>query len=663
MSWQKNHSPNEQAETPLALSRAWLFGLLLAVITLAAFGPVCHAGFLWDDDEYVAENALLTAPDGLWRIWFSLDSPSQYFPLSYTTFYVERHLWGLHPTGYHLVNLLLHAANTLLVWRVLARLRVPGAWLAAAIFALHPVQVESVAWITERKNVLMGFLFLLALLAWIEFVDEQCQRPWRFYVLALVLYALALLAKTTACTLPAALLLILWLKGMPINWRRLGPVAPFAAMCLGMGLLTVWWERHHQGTQGKMFEIGWVDRVLIASRAVWFYAGKLLWPVHLSFSYPRWTISASDPRAYFWVLATLGLAVLIWRLRRWAGRSVEVAAAYYGATLSPVLGFIMLYTFMYSFVADHYQYLACIGPIALAVAGMKVGLGRVTVWRPFLQPALGAVLLMALGVLTWQQCGMYADLETLWQTTICRNPDSWLAHHELGVAFNKKGLVDEALLQYEETLQINPRDEEAHVNLGNILMQRGRVDEAISHFQQAVEISPRYVQARNNLANAFLQEGKLDEAIFHFRQALQINPGYAKAHNNLGNALLQEGKVAEAMVHFQQAVQLEPLEPAAQNNLAWLLATCPQDSLRNGAKAVELAKRASELVGGQNPVVLHTLAAALAEAGHFPEAVETARHAMDMAEERGNTGLAKELQLEMKLYLAGTTLHVAGQRR
>src|SRR5208282_2029879 len=220
-------------------------GTLIVVFVCLAYFPALRGGFVWDDEAYVTNNPLLTAPDGLTRIWFSTEPPSQYFPLTYTTFRIERVLWGLNPAGYHLVNLLLHAANALLVWRVLTRLRVPGAWLAAAIFALHPVQVESVAWISERKNVLMGFFFLLTLLAWIKFIDELCKRPWRFYVLALIFYALALSAKTTACTLPAALLLVLWLEKMPINWRRLAQVAPFVAMGIGIGLVAVWWERHH----------------------------------------------------------------------------------------------------------------------------------------------------------------------------------------------------------------------------------------------------------------------------------------------------------------------------------------------------------------------------------------------------------------------------------
>src|SRR5436189_3177757 len=189
--------------------QAWLFALILTAVTIFAYRPAWNGGFVWDDDDYVTKNHLLTAPDGLKRIWFSLDSPSQYFPLTYTTFRIEHALWDLNPTGYHWVNILLHVANALLVWWLLTRLKIPGAWLAAGIFALHPVQVESVAWITERKNVLMGFFFLLTLLAWTAFVDERTKRPWRFYGLALILYVLAISAKTTACTLPAAWLLML----------------------------------------------------------------------------------------------------------------------------------------------------------------------------------------------------------------------------------------------------------------------------------------------------------------------------------------------------------------------------------------------------------------------------------------------------------------------
>src|SRR5882762_4152386 len=350
--------------------RAFIFALVLAAVTIFAYRPAWNGGFLWDDDVYITNNELLTAPDGLRRIWFSLDSPSQYFPLVYTTFRIEHGLWGLNSAGYPWVNLVLHVANALLVWCLLARLRVPGAWLAGAIFALHPVQAESVAWITERKNVLMGFFFLLTLLAWTAFVDERTKRPWRVYGLALVLYGLALSAKSTACTLPAALLLILWLQNKQINWRRIFQIIPFFLLGLGMGLITIWWERYHQGTRGTLFALGPIERILIASRAIWFYLGKLLWPSTLTFIYPRWTISPTHLLDYVWLLTAVGLCAAIYFARRYVGRGVEVAAVFFVATLSPVLGLIMLYTFRYTFVADHYQYLACIGPTALASAGI-----------------------------------------------------------------------------------------------------------------------------------------------------------------------------------------------------------------------------------------------------------------------------------------------------
>src|SRR5947207_2304282 len=352
-------------------ARALMFAVVLAAVTIFAYRPAWHGGFLWDDDAYIINNELLTAPDGWQRIWFSLDSPSQYFPFTYSTFRIEHALWGLNTTGYHWVNLLLHIGNALLVWAVLARLRVPGSWLAAAIFALHPVQVESVAWITERKNVLMGFFFLLTLLGWIAFVGERTRRRWIFYCLALIFYVLALSAKATACTLPAALFLILWLQNKPITMRRLIQIVPFVILGIGIALLAVGWERYHQGTNRAVFTfLSPIERILVASRAVWFYLSKIFWPSNLAFIYPRWKISPTDLLDYIWLLAGTAACIAIYFLRRYFQRSVEIAAGFFVVTLCLVLGFIMLFTFRYAFVADHYQYLACIGPIAIAIAGI-----------------------------------------------------------------------------------------------------------------------------------------------------------------------------------------------------------------------------------------------------------------------------------------------------
>src|SRR5437763_7008410 len=425
-------------------SRALVFAVVLAAVTTFAYRPAWHGGFLWDDDAYIINNELLTAPDGWQRIWFSLDSPSQYFPFTYSTFRIERALWGLNTTGYHWVNLLLHIGNALLVWAVLARLRLPGSWLAAAIFALHPVQVESVAWITERKNVLMAFFFLLTLLGWIAFVDERTRRRWIFYCLALIFYVLALSAKATACTLPAALFLILWLQNKPITMRRLIQIVPFVILGIGMGLLAVWWERYHQGTNRAVFTfLSPIERILVASRAVWFYLSKIFWPSNLTFIYPRWNISPADLLDYIWLVACIAACVSIYFLRRYVGRSVEVAAAFFVATLSPGLGFIMLFTFRYTFVADLYQYLASVGPIALASAGIVSLSNRFKPIRPFV--ISGAVCLtLILALLTGRQAEMYGNIERLWRTTLARNPGCWMAHTNLGLVLIQQGKIDEA---------------------------------------------------------------------------------------------------------------------------------------------------------------------------------------------------------------------------
>lgn len=563
---------NRQTKGMMAfLQMPWLWGLLLFVATVIVYLPAWHAGFIWDDDAYVTGNPLLTAPDGLRRIWFSTDSPSQYFPLTYTMFRFEYELWGFNPAGYHWVNLLLHAANALLVWRLLERLNVPGASLAAALFALHPVNVESVAWVTELKSVLSLFFILLTLLAWNEFVEDRRPRSWRWYGLALLLYPLALFSKTTACTLPAALLLILWLKHKPINRFRFLQIVPFLAMGVGMGLLTMWWERYHIGTQGKMFALGLPERILVASHAVWFYLGKLVWPVNLTFSYPRWTINPANPLAYGWLLAGIGLVAAIGLGRRLTGRSVEVAALFYVATLSPLLGFVMLYTFLFTFVADHYQYVACLGPIALAAAGITIGFEKLGKGKRFLKPLLCGMLLLILCTLTWRQCRMYADVETLWQATIDRNPGSWMARNNLGYAFLQTGRVAEAANQFQAALAIWPDYPDAHYNLGIALLRQGRVDEAIPQFQTALALRPDYAEADNNLGDALLQKGQTDEAVAHYQRALQLRPDYAEAHYNLGIVLLQKGQMNEAILQFQKAVAIRPDYAEACYNLGFAL--------------------------------------------------------------------------------------------
>jgi tetratricopeptide (TPR) repeat protein len=665
--------------------RTYFLALVLIVGTVIAYQPAWHGGYIWDDDYYLTKNPLLTAPDGLRRIWFSLDSPSQYFPLVYTMFRFEHALWGLNPTGYHLVNLLLHVANALLVWRLLVRLNLTGAWLAGMIFALHPVHVESVAWITERKNVLMGFFFLLALLAWIEFADKRTQHAWRFYALALGFYILALFAKSTACTLPAALLLILWLKKEPITMRRLTQIGPFVLLGLAMGLVAIWWERFHQGTRGPLFEMGVIERVLVASHAVWFYLSKLFWPSDLTFIYPRWNIVAIDPLAYVWLLALAVACVAIFFTRRFVGRGLEVAGLFYVATLSPLLGFVMLYTFHYTFVADHYQYLASIGPIAVVAGGLTTLAHR---YRRELLWGMSFLILFVLGALTWRQSRMYSDIEALWRTTIARNPSCWMAYNNLGIVLTGKANVNEAVANYQKSLELDPNYAQAHYNLGNALLEQGEIaqafthsqkalalapwdadahvaagnvllakgdfDTAIAHYTKAVELRPDDSTAHYNLGNALQQTNRIDEAASHYTRALRAEPNLLEAHLNLGNIFLQEKREREALSHYGKAHAISPDSPKALNNLAWLLASASETQLRDGSKAVELAGLANRFTNGENALILHTLAAAYAESGKFADAVETAQSALRLAMRQNEPALADELRREIKLYEAGS---------
>lgn len=659
-------------------NRTILWAALIAILTALAYQPAWHGGFIWDDDAYITHNPLLTAPDGLRRIWFSLESPSQYFPLVYTTFRFEHALWGSNTTGYHLVNIALHVTNALLVWRVLARLAVPGAMLAAAIFALHPVHVESVAWITERKNVLMGVFFLLTLLSWINFCEADAQRRWRYYVLALICYALALFSKTTACTLPAALLLIDWLRNERFSFKRMFEIAPFVLLGLALGAVTVWWERFHQGTRGAFFNLGAIERLLVASRAVWFYLGKLIWPAKLTFIYPRWAISASDPAAYIWLIALIAGVAAIFLLRKRFGCGPDVALTFYIATLSPLLGFIMLYTFRYTFVADHYQYLASIGPIALASAA---------IWRVRQIRWVGAAAIVAvLATLSWKQAQVYSNIEMLWRTTIARNPTSWMAYNNLGIELAQQGRNSEAVDAYKQTVAMQPAFPEAHYNLANALLASGDATAAIAEARAAIRINPNEPDAHIALGNAFLAVDRRAEARAEYERAATLRPRDRDAQYNIGlllfqmqqaeaaiphfelvlaqrddpkarvalaNCLLALHRNEEAIAQFSGALRADPHNVIAQCNLAWALATSADARLRDGRRAFQLAERANAATTGSDPVVLRSLAAAHAELGDFGRAAQIARDALERAAQSGNRALQEALRREIETYERG----------
>ncbi len=644
-------------------SKIWLGAGLLIAMTVAAYLPATQCGYIWDDDAYVTVNTLLSAPDGLSRIWFSKDSPSQYFPLVYTSFRIEYALWGLKPQGYHITNILLHAINALLLWRLLRFLSIPWPWLAAAIFALHPVQVESVAWITERKNVLMTFFFLLSLLAWLRFAErsENHQRAWPLYILSLLLYMLSLFSKTTACTLPAALVLSLWLKSIPISSKRWLQIAPYVLLGLAMGILTTWWEHVHLGVNKIDFGLNPIERPLIASRALWFYISKLVLPVNLTFSYPQWRINTTAPLQYCWVAACMTAGWGIWHWRDKLGRGPIAAIAFYTATLLPMLGFILLYTFVYTYVADHYQYVACIGPIALAVgAGFHIT-ARVSGLGKSIAKIIAVAVLVTFGTLTWRQCHIYKNEETLWRDTIKKNPNSWIANNNFGKILHEQGRLNEALGYYRTALQEKPGYWQTHNNMGQLMLQMKQFEQAVWHFNRVLQAVPKDVILGENdkrllrrlhyhMGLALSAEGKLDEAISHYRQALEIKPDYWQAQNNLGLALQSQGKLDEAVVHYRQALQVEPNSPLILNNAAWILATHPDANVRDVKQAIIFAERAAELTKYQDVDILDTLAAAYAAAGQFDRAAAAEQTALNLASAKQDEKQINHIRKQLELY-------------
>jgi tetratricopeptide (TPR) repeat protein len=607
---------------PVTVPLQWLAGVLLILMALLAFSPALRAGFIWDDDRYVTENPFLTSPNGLEQIWFSAHSQSQYFPLVYTTFRFEYVLWGLNPLGYHLVNVLLHGCNAILAWRLLRQLAVPGAWLAAAIFAIHPVQVETVAWVTELKNVESTLFYLLALRWWLKSCDETGRRAWGFYALTFLSSLLALFAKTTACTLPAAMVLVLWMQRKPIGWRHAGLIAPVWLLGIAFGLLSIWWERH-LGNYGPQYGLGFslAERLLMASRAIWFYALKLLLPINLMFSYPRWDLNAKDPVQYLWLVTCLLAAGLLWWKRDKVGRGVIAGVVFFVAALSPLLGVISNYTFRFTFVADHYQYLAALGLISVFAS---VVVQKWNIMKLGFVPRVVQVcaLLAVLGTLTWRQSMVYRDARSVWEDTMAKNPGSWIAHNNLGVCLDAMGEHAKALEQFRKAIELNPKEATTHNDYAVALERDGKFDDAAEHYARALELEPGFAIARFNLGVLKAHRGDLDGAIQDFSQAIAIQPRLAKAEHAWGLALARQGKLPAAILHYHAAVELEPAMFVNHFDLgnALLAANLPEEA--------EGCFRRALVIDPKSTSALINLGRALLMKGRTRDAVSALREAL-----------------------------------
>jgi Flp pilus assembly protein TadD len=528
----------------------WAGAAALVIIAAPAYWPALPGGFIWSDDDYLTTNE--SDLSVLRDIWFKIGPVPHYYPLVHTTFWLEQHVWGLNPFGYHLTSVLLHMVVALLLWRVLKWLQVPGAWLAAAIFVLHPVHVQSVAWIAQLKNVLSAVFYLAAALTHLHFMQLKDagvsgRQPWYFYSWALLLFAAALLSERMSASLPAALLLICWWKNARIRWTDFFPLAPFFLLGGALGFVTTWLEKHHIRAEGTMGFLTFPERFLLAGRAFWFYIVKLFWPGRLTFIYPYLGLNAKQWWQWMFPIAAVVTIAVLWFARRRIGRAPVVAMLFFAGTLFPVLGFLNVHPIGYSYVADHFQYLASIGLIAPVAAGLS-RLPRLT-WFG---------LLGILGFLTWQQTHVYRDSETLWRDTLTKNPGSWMSRNSHGNALVNLGKVDEAIAEYQKAIERHPDLGWSYDNLGRAYLQKGRVHDAIACFQKACDIKPTDALARFDLGNALLRNGKVDEAIVSYQEALKAKPDSAEAEYGLGVALDQKGEIDQAIAHYRRALQLKP---------------------------------------------------------------------------------------------------------
>jgi len=537
---------------------------LLVGLTFIAYLPALRGGFVFDDGPLIIMNRLVRAHDGLYRFWFTTEA-SDYYPLTGSLWWLQWRVFGYHAIGYHAVNILLHTANAILVWVILLRLKIPGAWLAGLVFALHPVNVATVAWISEQKNTLSMLFSAVAILLYLRFYEDG---RWRWYGFSLAAFLLALFSKTAVVMLPVVLLGCVWWVRGRLRWKDLVCSAPFFVFSLALGLVTIWFQ-HHRALQGHLVRSdGFPARLAAAGWVPWFYLYKTFLPVHLTLMYPKWSIDASRWVSYL-PGALLFLCFLVfWRERRTWGRPLLFGLGYFVATLVPVLGFFDQGFYSYSLVADHWQYYSIVGVIALTVAAGEEVFRRIGDQHRWWGMAVAVGMLAMLGAATWQRGCVYASEETLWQDTVSKNPQAWRAYINLGAALKQAGKLEAAVGCFEQALRLQPDSAEAHNDLGDALRQQGQMPEAIRHFEQALRIRPQYAEPHGNLGNALAQLGRDQEAIRHFEQALQINPDFAEVHNNLGNALLRQGKIPEAIEHYQQALRIYPDFAEAHLNLA-----------------------------------------------------------------------------------------------
>ncbi len=607
-----------------ALAHSYGPGVLLGLGIFLVYLPALQAGFVWTEFTWVINNPTLVDLNGLVRIWTEPGATVQYYPLMFTSLWLDYHLFGTEPFGFHLVNVVLHVCNVVVLWRLLRKLRLPGAWLAAAIWGIHPVNAETVVWLMERSNLLTVFFCLSTLHAWLRYdpglVDgTPTPRNVFWYVVSLLCFVCALLCKTHAVVLPAVILVLSWWRYGSLDRSTVNRAIPMFFLSASFAAITIWVEKGLIGEEGVVWSLNYAERVLIAGRAFWFYLAKLVLPYKLTLIYPTWQADLAVWWQYLYPLMTIVLFAAVWINRSAIGRAPVAALLYFGIALSPVVGFVAIYFMRYSiYVTDHWQYIPSIGPITLAVSAcVKLLSGKFLV-KGVPAPSLLIIVLLLFAPMTWNQARIYENEDVLWRDVIDKNPSAWLAHNNLGV----------------------------------YLAAQGRSEEALAHWHSALAIVPNRVEMRVNIGETLLSHGKFKDALQYFMQAFALNPNHQRIRTKIGIALSAIGKTGDAIEYYQEQLERDADDPVALNNLAWIRATHRDAKYRDARAAVQLAEQARASFG-EEYIVLDTLAAAYAEAGEYDKAVDVAQLALEVSRKTGNSRFENEAKDHLRLYLDG----------
>jgi tetratricopeptide (TPR) repeat protein len=635
----------------------------LAAVTWLVFGQTLFHDFVnYDDGTYVYDNPIVTrglTPHGLgWA--FTHEHARNWHPLTTISHMLDVQFFGAHAGGHHFTNVLLHTVAVILLFLILSDMTgaVARSAFIAAVFAIHPLHVESVAWVAERKDVLSAVFFMLTLGAYLRYAREPSLLR---YLGTLALFALGLMSKPMLVTVPLVLLLLdYWPLGRISDRYTARQVLlekiPFFMLSIASSVATLVAQG---GTVGALEPLPLFWRMSNALVSCVTYIGQTLWPANLAVFYPHPENHLPIWLIIFSVVFLAAMSVIVIRLRG-ERPYLLIGWFWYLVMLAPVIG---LFQIGLQGHADRYTYLPGIGlylMLTWTVADLSIFRDR-----PQVLSVLAGIVIFVFAGCAWIQATFWKDSATLWTHALAVTSNNDVAHTNLGFFFERRGQLDDALAQYQTALQIRSGSGEGrytmstaiiHTNIGNALSGKGRFVEAISEYQKAIELRPDYTSARYNLGNVLLHQGKVDDAIAEWNTALSIQPDDAQTHTSLANAYLQRGSIRDAIDHYEKAIKAPVPSIFALNNLAWILSTCPDASVRDGAKAVALAGKAVQVSRIKSPIFVRTLAAAYAETGRFDEAIRTARRALQLARDQNDTDLANEIETDIGLYRDHTPL-------